>query len=740
MKIVDNYEFKTGELKDVRVKIINNSNKNLRLQFGYLLSKGWEIIISPKMINLLCGESKFINVFLKAPAEVTAGDYHLKFILKNKEIEYIKKFKLNVKKVNDLKINLVKRPKYINKEFNLQLFVENRGNTKRKLSFKGNNISIKNDGLILNPFEKKKVLLRCKLDSISKKPYISIFAESRNGKRYSIYNRKATLLNYSENSKYLKSILKLNYYYDNNKKGNKVWKLKTYFNQDSYLTLKANSFRIQYKNKNGLWQIGRRYFNSFVQLGNQGIKSNRLKLSYQNNFNSKNKRIIYTNFNNEIAIGNYYKDNNKYYYLELNASKNHLNHYFKGRWKGRDISYKIKNYKKTDNILYNIEVKKKLKNKDIFKMGYYSKDNQHKKYFRYINDTINNKMTYGYSLKTTDRYEKKKILYINENERQLSKIIKFDYGINNYFYKKDKKYLAFMFKIDSYRMNLKINDFLKDNNIKFKLSKFIKSNKLNSLVIIDNYNGLGLGLENKFNYRIDSQKKLSFEGYYSYNFKKQKFYSKINFGLSIPLTFVYKDRKEDLITLEARVKDDNKDLAGIVFDVNGKKIKTDKKGNFSLKTTINQKLKVEVVDLGKFKGNYFLQPQSQILTDNYKGEKIGFKLVKYTNLKVGFKRIKTTIDKYIESKDKELIYVRLYNKENEYIKKYEGEQEINFNKIKPGIYNLAIENIYSPFGYNNKIREVKITTSNNKIVVKKKRKNSNKFEKESKIIRLKVKN
>jgi hypothetical protein len=181
-------------------------------------------------------------------------------------------------------------------------------------------------------------------------------------------------------------------------------------------------------------------------------------------------------------------------------------------------------------------------------------------------------------------------------------------------------------------------------------------------------------------------------------------------------------------------------LAGIVFDVNGKKIKTDKKGNFSLKTTINQKLKVEVVDLGKFKGNYFLQPQSQILTDNYKGEKIGFKLVKYTNLKVGFKRIKTTIDKYIESKDKELIYVRLYNKENEYIKKYEGEQEINFNKIKPGIYNLAIENIYSPFGYNNKIREVKITTSNNKIVVKKKRKNSNKFEKESKIIRLKVKN
>ncbi|MGM0445160.1 MAG: hypothetical protein ACQEQH_02035, partial [Bacillota bacterium] len=519
------------------------------------------------------------------------------------------------------------------------------------------------------------------------------------------------------------------------------WSLKTYFNQQTYLSLQDNSFKFQYKNKNKLWQLGSRYFNSFIQLGNQNSKLSELKLSYQDSINNF-KRIIYTDFNNEFGIGNYYKSDYKYYYLELKANNHHLDYYLKGRVKRKNISYLIKNYSKAENTLYNIEVKKRLHNNNIFKMGYYSKgrENYQMKYFRYIDDKIKNKITYGYSLKTTDAYERKNLLYIKEYSRQSGDMIKLDYGVNNNYYKRDKKYLKLMFKKDRYRVNIRFHDFLEGNNVKFKLSKLIKSNKLNSSIIIDNYDGLRVGLQNKLNHKIGRQKKLRLEGHYSYNFKRNKFYSNISFGLSIPLTYEYSNNKKDLIPVKAEVKADIEDLSGIVFDVNGKKVITDKKGKLSTKVLKNKNIRIQVADLGDFEANYFLHPQRETLINNYRGEKIEFKLVKYTNFKVKFKKIETTIDKYIDSQNDELLYISLYNSENKYIKKYKGGQEINFNKIKPGFYKLTITNIYSPFKYNNKERKVKIKSSNSKIVVKKQYKKSKKNKNENKVKRLEVKN
>jgi len=733
MKILEDYRFRPGELKNVRMMISNNSYLDLILDAIYILPKNWEIVIYPQRVKLLNRDKKLLNIFIKAPAKITAGEYYFKLILKDKEKEYIKNYKLNIKKMNELKFNLVKSKKYINKEFKVQFQVINRGNTKRNLNLISNNVSIDNDKLILNPFEKKKVILNCRLNDISKNQYISILAETKKGDKFTIFNKELILLNHSRFSRKLKGIFSINYNYKNNNLL-KAWRLKTFFKKQSYLTLQNNYFRLHYKNKNYLWQIGNEYINSFVQLGKR--KNKLLKLSYQSNFN-KFKRIIYTNFNNEFGIGSYYKNKNKLYYLELNNNNNNINYYFRGKIKRDDIVYSIKNYKDIDNIFYHLEIKKKFKNNDIFKTGLYSKGNNsiETKYFRYINDKINHKMTYGFNIKSTDYYKRKNITYINEYNKNNNEMFKLNYEINNNFYKKNKKFLEIKYAKNKFRINLRFNNIFKDKNIKFKISKYINTNRLKSLAIIDNYNGLRVGLENNFQYKIKGLKRVNFEGYYSYNFKKQMFNSNISFGVSVPLT--YKNNEKS--SLKIVVQGNNKDLSGIVFDINNKKVKTNKKGKVSAQINKTPKTVVQLVDLGEFKSEYFMKPKKQIITDKYNAKELEFKLVKFTNLKVKFKQHETFVDQYINTKNDETVIFRLYNKQNEYIKKYDGGQEIKFNKIKPGNYKLVIKVIKSQFEYSKREQQIKINPINNKIILKKSLKTSNSKKDKFKVNNLKIK-
>ena len=700
------------------------------------MPKNWEIVISPKRVKLLNRDNKLLNIFVKAPAKITAGDYYLKLILKDKEKVYKKTFKLNIKKINKLKFNLVKSLKYITEKFKVKFYIINRGNTKRNLNFISDNVSIDNDKLILNPFEKKKVILNCKLYKISQNPYINIFVESEKGNKYRMFNKRLVLLNHIEKSQKLKSVYSINYNYQNDNM-DKYWQLKTFLKQKGYLSLQNNNFRLHYKNKSQLFQFGNEYFNKFIQLGKQNSK--RLKFVYQYNL-KKYKNIIYTNFNGEFGLGNYYRYKDKFYYLELNKNNYNINHYFKARIKSKDLIYNIKNYNKNNKNLYYLEIEKKLKNNDRFKTGLYLKDNNNikKKYFRYINDKINYKMTYGYSLKNTDRYKKHNIIYINGNKND-NELLKLNYEYNNYFDKKNKRNLQMIYTKDSYRINLEFNDHLEKKDIKFKISKSIRTKQLNTLAIIDNYYGLRVGLENKFKYITKGQKIITFKGYYSYNFKKEKFNNNIKLNLSIPLKYKNNNNKNKFRLLKAVVKGKNKDLSGIVFDVNNQKVKTNKKGILSIKVDQNKTTTVKLVDLGSFKSKYYIKPKKHVIKDNYNGKEIEFNLVKLIKLKVKFQQNITFIDKYINRKNNELTYLRLYNNINEYIKKYEGEQEIYFNKIKPGNYKLEIKVLKSPFEYSIKKQDIMINSNNDIIFIEKSLKASNKHKENYKLNNLKIK-
>ena len=59
MKILEDYRFRPGELKNIRMMISNNSYLDLILDAIYILPKNWEIVIYPQRVKLLNRDKKF---------------------------------------------------------------------------------------------------------------------------------------------------------------------------------------------------------------------------------------------------------------------------------------------------------------------------------------------------------------------------------------------------------------------------------------------------------------------------------------------------------------------------------------------------------------------------------------------------------------------------------------------------------------------------------------------------------
>ncbi len=736
-----------GKIKIISVKVKNEFKESKTIRPVINLPDSLNLIFPIKKFKIEPFNSKKINMIIQSSNRSKAGLKVIKLNLMTKEKSYHKRIRLHMNKKEILVIKPSEVPDYINKVFSVKLKIINKGNTVRILKIKSNhNFKIKTKRILIKPFKSKNIKLQCKSKHNKENPILNIRAVDQNNKSINLLYKKLTAINQQMSINEYDNYLDYKYIQNHKKKITKKWLLHTEINANTFMMVSKNAFNLRKVQDNYNWQLGTDYNKSFKLKAN-AVQTNNIKFSYTNNEKQNLSSIFYTDFQKEIGAGLKYNTKELDAYLESKKIRErNLNYYFKLHYKGKTKKVSFRSYKIGQNQFQDFNIINDINQKSKIRLSLINKTEiccKQKKYISYTYKNLNKKIKLQYkNIKNKKGLNQKFKIKMEKYKTQedFKQFITLNL-INNksYFNIED---IAYGLKNKNYYFTLK-KDFLNSQKkLKYKLSRIFRKKRYRVKLSVNNFGLKKLNLSAELNYQFNNGKELSFSGKLNYNQAKKILNKYIKIGFFIPFTIKLPDFKQNkiegqVITAEGQVLED------VVLSINGIKVKTKQDGNFVCYLNKKSKLNIRLLDLNKYQGKYVIKKTDPYLSKEYNNKNIKVRLVKYGKLKVNINKTEQGANEYlnkIQNKRKTDLYLKLYNDEHYFIKRYRGKSPIVFKKIPPGKYNILIENHSHKYKYIKENNTIEIKSGLNNIKLKEiKRKRIN-FQAEEKLEKLEVEN
>ncbi len=130
-------EFVPGKHHVVMVRVTNNSNTAVEPELNFKLPKDWAIVSKSSANNIKSKGKKLFICSISVPNKTPYGTYDFDVILTTKQgLQISKTIKAPIKKVHQIRIDILKKPEYLKheKNYTCTYLLKNEGNINEKIS------------------------------------------------------------------------------------------------------------------------------------------------------------------------------------------------------------------------------------------------------------------------------------------------------------------------------------------------------------------------------------------------------------------------------------------------------------------------------------------------------------------------------------------------------------------------------------------------------------------------------
>lgn len=739
---------KPGQLKVISIEIKNESKKVQDIKPALSCPKDWKLLIPLSKFKLPALRSKKINLIIQIPKHANAGPKQLNLGLITNNRKYDKNIKFIIKKIKNLKTGYAEVPKYVEKNFKVKFELINKGNTTRELTFFSNELfTIKNKKIEIKPYKNRLIEIKCKNNTPVEKPLLIIKARDQHGKLINIIYKKVQVLN---NKKYniYKNYLKYTFNHNGDKKIKRSWILNSEINNNLSLKLSNKIFNLKQKQDSYYWQLGTDYNPRFKLAGTKSADKH-LRFSYSNNKDKAFKRSIYTDFNSELGAVVNLKSKRFNIYAETKKSKERsIDYYLNTHYKYINNHLNLHTHKIAEYYFRDLKLLNNINKNNRIYLGYscqlWPSSIIKKKYFRYIYDNIKNRLNLEYRTIHNKKSSIKKFK-ISKTKRNIWN--NFDQVITLQLKDKSQNYhidtLSYQVSNEKYCFLLEKQFRDEHSKLFYRLTRVFNKSQINARISVDNFGKKQINLNGELDCHLRTGQEVSLNGKLIYDQINKKSYNQISMGILIPFTLKLPERKNKKVCGRV-ITSQGENVRGAIISINGVKVKTGQMGKFKCYVKGKQDLIIKVLDLGRYSEKYLMSKTNPYLIENYNNKPLKLKLVRYGSLQVDIKKqLKQRQNKYLQAirdKAEGEVYIKLYNKDNCFIKKYKGHSPLKFDKIPPDRYKLSIENNSNKYNYTLKRKVIKINSGKNRVKIKQKIKNNQDLKIKEGIEEIKIKN